>query len=890
MDLARCCRNVGLLALLAALAACSGGGGAQGGGGGGTTSGGDPGTGGGDPPPGGSGVPGEGPWSGVGDPYAGTSGILVDVLSPAHVLSPAYVLSGTVASSVTQLSVSVDGGAPLTVTPAGGTFTAALVLRPGVNGISVGASEGAVVRPPLNVMVTYEDGTPSSGALISAALAAGEITAEQAVEYRVLGAFGDARLPAQYRGRQAPDGTVAMLDAWMAASTLSEETRRRLAPFFTPELYVQSRPAATTAARSRALTRPCNDWTGEDAHCDPSEDWEFVESTNVKVWYDRRQPADAVKARTVLDALEGVSDDSAWRTLRSIMTWTPVPEPEFGGDAKLDVLLVDLGPGLDGVTTPARLFRNAPPVPVFIRVNRNLPPRRLRSAAVHELMHAFQLGMPLAGGSLARYHSLAEATANWAANRVFPTDNWEHQYNFAMFQNPSRGLLSVIDPSTDHFPYSTWLFYLHLTKALGDHVIGAIWNEATRTADQLEVLKRAILLASGNRDDLEEAWRAFAPVLWNGPWGLWEWDEIFTQPTPFEGAPIPVVLGAPQPVNAVLPALSTRYVQFKFDDPRVNSALWLDGAGHEVRPEPLATTALGQALEGYAIHPLAEEARRGVHLRATRKVNGTWQPIEDWTAAQGGWVFFPPDEGYVSDGYAYLCNDLASTGLEELTVMISYGDVSAPGKVLAPSGMPPALVPSPAPCSGVSVEATYETEPPEGSSVVYKQSLKGWMDAAVAWELDTEPPGGVIVAGIQFMGWVDEGSWSVSGVDEDGCRHSGSGTLAFPADGGPLTVYTFARSPHDGAVDWRGLDVSSQCGTWRIECPPPPDDPDPQPRVSERPGSIEPITFDSYFTTTSTTLQPKLKVGADGTMTVDVRSLGFEKARGSVVVKAAAAP
>jgi hypothetical protein len=246
-------------------------------------------------------------------------------------------------------------------------------------------------------------------------------------------------------------------------------------------------------------------------------------------------------------------------------------------------------------------------------------------------------------------------------------------------------------------------------------------------------------------------------------------------------------------------------------------------------------------------------------------------------------VFFPGADGFVSDGYTYLCRDFPEGSIEELVVMLSYADVSEQDKILKPVGLNGGLLPSTAFCHSVAIEATYQTD--DGSGVVYRQQLSGKMTSYAQWETDTNPVGGVVVGGMRFWGTVDRAAWSVEGTDQDGCTHSGSASsLNLGADAGDLRVIPFASDPHAGAVDWDGFNVSDSFGEWTISCPAAnPGDP---PLVTTAVNSLVPITFDPYLLA-STTLQQKMRVGVDGAMVLDLPSAGYQKVKGSVVVRPA---
>lgn len=75
----------------------------------------------------------------------------------------------------------------------------------------------------------------TSDELIEAALADGKISDEEATIYHVYAAFGDSRLPDEYRGAPSdlPDSDAAMMAA-MKFNSLSPSAQEKLRPFLTP--------------------------------------------------------------------------------------------------------------------------------------------------------------------------------------------------------------------------------------------------------------------------------------------------------------------------------------------------------------------------------------------------------------------------------------------------------------------------------------------------------------------------------------------------------------------------------------------------------------------------------------------------------------------------------
>ena len=97
-----------------------------------------------------------------------------------------------------------------------------------------------------------DGGGQTSAALIDAALARGEIDAETALVYKVFASFGDARLPAKYRGDGDELDAILLREAVSRYDTLSGQAQALLAPFFQPPII---REAGTSRMQSRRAYR-----------------------------------------------------------------------------------------------------------------------------------------------------------------------------------------------------------------------------------------------------------------------------------------------------------------------------------------------------------------------------------------------------------------------------------------------------------------------------------------------------------------------------------------------------------------------------------------------------------------------------------------------------------
>lgn len=283
---------------------------------------------------------------------------VVVITSPATIDQELYTLTGTCVDDVgvTELAVTLDGGAPEAIDPVRSPFLRDLTLGEGTHRITVTARDAAGNEASAVIDVTRTpdvppgpSGAPTSHDLIQDALGRGEIDTETALVYTTWAAFLDDRLPAEYRSTSDEEMLSNVLDrVQIEWAGLSAATREQLEPFRAPPYYegswwsLRHGAAASPKPSLRGAPKgsPCHPLAGG---CPILEDWLFVGGPNVKVWIQKRYEAsDVALAQVVLETIEA----KTWPTLTSIMGRTPLPDDGThvsGGDARLDIALVDLG-------------------------------------------------------------------------------------------------------------------------------------------------------------------------------------------------------------------------------------------------------------------------------------------------------------------------------------------------------------------------------------------------------------------------------------------------------------------------------------------------------------------------------------------------------------------
>jgi hypothetical protein len=389
--------------------------------------------------------------------------------------------------------------------------------------------------------------------LVEQAVAAGKLSPQQGLVYRVFAAFGDRRLPAAYAGDDTAHEDTIMREVAESWPQLSAAQRRQVQPFFTPPAAKGSWASASSHPTASAAAGGPTCSTAKFA----TRGWRSIASRggHVRIWWHATQQARFAKQARVLLA---EADDNIWRKLWDVFNREPLPDGGehcfHGGDAKLDVYLTTRsGAGAKAVTISYP--GSCSDTPAFIVFNAGgSAPNRWELA--HEMTHAIQYAFPMA--SCAASANWDEAVATWGGQYVYPRDDQEHR--FAWFtREPSE---SLADAS-----YDGWVFPYALEQLYGPGVMRRIY-EAAATQRGMHALD------AGIPGGLAKAYPEFAKLAWNHdpvkP-SFWEWDGFDPVPEDEHGAeivPEQVDLGAAgqREVDLALPQkpLSRAYKHLKF--------------------------------------------------------------------------------------------------------------------------------------------------------------------------------------------------------------------------------------------------------------------------------------------------------------------------------------
>ena len=124
--------------------------------------------------------------------------------------------------------------------------------------------------------------------LVEQAVAAGKLSPQQGLVYRVFAAFGDRRLPAAYAGDDTAHEDTIMREVAESWPQLSAAQRRQLQPFFTPPAAKGSWASASSHASASAAGGPtCS--TAKFA----ARGWRSIarRDGHVRIWWNATQQA-----------------------------------------------------------------------------------------------------------------------------------------------------------------------------------------------------------------------------------------------------------------------------------------------------------------------------------------------------------------------------------------------------------------------------------------------------------------------------------------------------------------------------------------------------------------------------------------------------------------------
>jgi hypothetical protein len=618
----------------------------------------------------------------------------------------------------------------------------------------------ATIDPTTNDPTTFRAAeglrAPSSYDLIDQALADGVINAEQALTYKVFADFADPRLPTQYlgddRGRFEPS---APSEAAERFDSLSPATQNLVGPYLVPayfkgswwDLRNGSGAMSGSTASLHTADVPCFPWVG---NCPINfSAWDYAASAHVRVWYEVDR---AATDRALADDIANEVEARIWLPLTNLMGRAPLLT-SYGDGTHVDILLSDFsGSDFSGAAV-APLCKAA-----YILIKRSaLFPRSYVYAVVaHELMHAIQYSFDTRSCIRSGYKWLAESTATWAMDYVYPGEpDWEQVDLTWYLAYTDR---SLEDKKNDDRLYGSYIFFFYLTRIRGMDplVIRYIW-EAARDGDEVIALKAGIEKAGGK---LDEIWPDFAVYNVNeAPFDAYRvQDRIRIKPagkrrpglTASGGDRFAELAGRS---DVELPHLSIRYFFFEGDasDDKVSLVTVYNGLTRAL--DRVQVEDYGEALS--ASQASDPDAVKGAHIDVLLRVDGNWQR-----------------ENLTDKPARSFCRDLKKERFDSLIVILSNSDISMSRTITPPGRYGPGLFVSNVGCGAWQGEAdlTYRW----GAQVTEHMAVSGVRFDFLA---DGSSDEDTLLFRV-YTTTAGTFSWSISGSDQ-GCTYTGqaSGSL-----------------------------------------------------------------------------------------------------------------
>jgi hypothetical protein len=399
---------------------------------------------------------------------------------------------------------------------------------------------GQLISRPLTIHPTSaRDVRPTSLTLIAKALAAHRISRQTALVDKVFALLAPSKLPKSLVGAkpftQLDDGGVlaAVADGW---HTLSARQRATLLPYLGPYRLpkgaggphaagagapnAQATAAAGSGAPRLQCNRPAQGYGGVPGtvvippfNSTVPPGWAFIGTTHFKIWYVTKDIPFTTAAQSLATARYLAAEaEKVWNAETSLFGRTPpsdASQPCNGGDGRIDIYAIREFLNTGGLTTgfdAASCQRQASFM--YIAPDYANSPSLAQYVLAHDFFHTLQVGSYSLAGPCQMYDWLGEATATWAVDFVYPSNNLEQPNAETYFKGDFRYSLDTGGAFFSHSPYEDYIFLFFLARQFDPTVIRDIWDNAEH-ADPRHAIDAAV------PGGLAAHWHEFALDNWN---------------------------------------------------------------------------------------------------------------------------------------------------------------------------------------------------------------------------------------------------------------------------------------------------------------------------------------------------------------------------------------
>lgn len=403
-------------------------------------------------------------------------------------------------------------------------FVALLALSAGCTNSPAPSPSPSPSSPPT------QPAGPSSFDLISAALADGKLSAEQALLYEAYATFADAQLPAQFRGDpDSPDEGNFHGNVTAAWPTLSPAAKAGIRPWTLPPYSEGSAWSQTPGGATAPTTDPDAKPFCDDTDIPISAQWNSQQAPGgIKVWWPKgdKNSENYKDTEALAKAIAASGADARSRTSK-VLDGLTVPQDDgsscAGGDTNFDIALwYDLGGRFSAKTTP---HHSACPTSSYMIMDSKSAnwggtylvdgDLSLKALLAHEFSHAVLSGKRKDCGSPERW--FAEGTAVWVEKMAYYPNANIPGASTQVYVSHLDQPLNMPVPLGGYRAYGIWLFFYDVTQRHHDDKLIASMYRNTAQYEPLQAVMLA-LAPSGSASDrkgIDHDWRQFILDAWN---------------------------------------------------------------------------------------------------------------------------------------------------------------------------------------------------------------------------------------------------------------------------------------------------------------------------------------------------------------------------------------